>query len=136
MAELVSNGNGIVIGNEGHDSLMAAQFANLANMSILDAVRDGGRNITETVHLTSKATELAVEKVGAANALATATGELRLMNAVLKECCDTRELIKTEGQLTRDLINQNTMQLLRDQLEQTRAQLIVATSAAERGHGG
>lgn len=112
-------------GLDGKDAaFLAANFNAQADRAIIDAVRDEGRHGIDVTHTTSKSVELAVEKTAAAGALATATAELRLSKEILKEACETRDLIRAEAQTTRDLINSNENQRLRDQIAAQNATLV------------
>lgn len=133
MTDVISSGDKTVLAHaDGHRrgltgsdaAFLGAHFNAAADRDILDAVRDGQRHLVDVVHTTSKSGELATEKVGAANALATATAELRLSKEILKEACDTRALVREDGQKTRDLINDLETQRLRDLANAQNAQII------------
>ena len=113
--------------------MMSNQHNNLADLisglhsaeghrEIVGAVRDEGRHTSDTVHSTSRATELTVEKTAAATNLAVHTGELRLSKEILKESCETRELVRAENQQTRDLIRELDTNRLRDDFRALQAE--------------
>lgn len=135
MADVIDNNAKTVIvdrergghrhGLDGKDAaFLGTHFSAAADRDLTDAIRDGQRHIVDVVHTVGKANELATEKVGAANALATATAELRLSKEILKEACETRELVREEAQKTRDLINANELQRVRDDLSSANASLL------------
>lgn len=64
---------------------------------------------------------------GTANAAAVAAGFCNISKEMAECCCDIKQLIKDDGNLTRALINDNTIQALRD--KNTELQVAVSNNA-------
>lgn len=70
------------------------------------------------------ANQLAIEKIGAAAALQASTNHSEVLREMLKCCCEQKELIRAEADLTRALIRDN--ELARVRLELADAKLAAA----------
>lgn len=114
-------------GLDGKDAaFLGTHFNAQADRHLVDAIRDEGRHGVEATHATTRSVELAVEKTAAATALAVASGELRLSKDILKEACETRELVRAEANATRELIRDGESQRLRDENSRLSQELLIA----------
>lgn len=120
--------------HHGHDGLtgkdaafLNSQFTLESFRALTDTVNRNARDIEVNVEKSGRAGELATERSAAENrmfilqgqkeaALAAATNTAAILAAQAECCCEIKELVRADGQATRDLINSVNMQNLRDQL--------------------
>ncbi len=105
--------NGVAIERNGRSAELATEKIGAAN--ILEASRNAAA-INLAIEKTSAASILEASKNAAAAQLFAAQNHAAALAQAAACCCELKELIRAEGGQTRDLINANTVQNLRDAL--------------------
>lgn len=104
-------------GLEGKDvAAINEMFTLQALRNITTDIHQNARDIEVNVEKSGRANELATEKTAAATALALATNTAAILAAQATCCCEIKELVRADGQATRDLINSLNTQNLQAQL--------------------
>lgn len=107
----VFNGGGFFGGNRGVDQVTNEfLFNNLANQN--RDIMEGIRNVDRDVLTTSCNTDKEIIE----SRYTTQLGFQNLGSQMAQCCCDLKTAIHAEGEMTRDLITQNTIQDLRERL--------------------
>lgn len=115
LARQISDSNTQAVGNFKDALGVAYQIEGRTN---LEAAKNFNA-ITVQNAANFAALQLDATKNAAASALAAAVNQAATLAAIAECCCETKELIRAENEETRNLINSNTIQHLRDVLTAT-----------------
>lgn len=103
--------NGQIV-ERGFDMLVAVEKVGAANQLATEKI--------------GAATALAIEKTAAAAALTAANNHAEILREMLKCCCETRELIRAEADVTRALIRDNELASVRQELADAKLAALLA----------
>lgn len=127
------------------ENLFLSEQTRQQNSEILSSLQHEAGALTVAIEKIGAATNLAIEKIGAAQILATektsaalalqASQNHQTLSAQMAECCcEIKEKIAADGQLTRDLINSIESDRLRTENAQLTARLLALETRSSGGH--